>query len=421
MGRLMRRPTLVSAVLVGVLACSAAAASPAAAGLLPVAVNDSYTAVHGKLKTVGAPGVLGNDLQLGSGFKAKRVNDVDNGTLDLKADGSFTYRSKASFVGTDTFTYRVDGGILGLSNIATVTISVTNDAPVARPDAYTAVADVDRSIPRPGVLGNDDDADGDHLTIDVVQEPAHGNLDEHDDGSFKYKADKGFSGNDTWSYRVWDGIAWSNTVTVTMTVSLPATPKPTPAPTPQPTPQPTPTTTPRPTPRPTVVPLPTLPPLPTIGPLPSVLPQPTPTRPPTPKPSRSPSPPPTASPSATATAPSTDATGGTIGPGGPISSARPSPNTSPAASSAPSAAAQPPFTLPSVDDGGKLEFDTGTVTFESFEWAVPALVLTVPGILIVIAVLAQALIGLAWLPIARRWLGGDRRRRRVRAAGSAAR
>ena len=417
----MRRPTLVSAVLVGVLACSAAAASPAAAFLLPVAVNDSYTAVHGKLKTVGAPGVLGNDLQLGSGFKAKRVDDVDNGTLDLKADGSFTYRSKASFVGTDTFTYRVDGGILGLSNIATVTIGVTNDAPVARPDAYTAVADVDRSIPRPGVLGNDDDADGDHLTIDVVQEPAHGNLDEHDDGSFKYKADKGFSGNDTWSYRVWDGIAWSNTVTVTMTVSLPATPKPTPAPTPQPTPQPTPTTTPRPTPRPTVVPLPTLPPLPTIGPLPSVLPQPTPTRPPTPKPSRSPSPPPTASPSATATAPSTDATGGTIGPGGPISSARPSPNTSPAASSAPSAAAQPPFTLPSVDDGGKLEFDTGTVTFQSFEWAVPALVLTVPGILIVIAVLAQALIGLAWLPIARRWLGGDRRRRRVRAAGSAAR
>ena len=417
----MRRPSLVSALLVGVLACSAAAASPAAAGLLPVAVNDSYTAVHGKLKTVGAPGVLGNDLQLGSGFKAKRVNDVDNGTLDLKADGSFTYRSKASFVGTDTFTYRVDGGVLGLSNIATVTISVTNDAPVARPDAYTAVADVDRSIPRPGVLGNDDDADGDHLTIDVVQEPAHGNLDEHDDGSFKYKADKGFSGNDTWSYRVWDGIAWSNTVTVTMTVSVPATPKPTPAPTPQPTPPPTPRPTPAPTPRPTVVPLPTLPPLPTIGPLPSDLPQPTPTRPPTPKPSRSPSPPPTASPSATATARSTDATGGTIGPGGPISSARPSPNTSPAASSAPSAAAQPPFTLPSVDDGGKLEFDTGTVTFQSFEWAVPALVLAVPGILIVIAVLAQALIGLAWLPIARRWLGGDRRRRRVRAAGSAAR
>jgi hypothetical protein len=39
------------------------------------------------------------------------------------------------------------------------------------------------------------------------------------------------------------------------------------------------------------------------------------------------------------------------------------------------------------------------------------LVLTVPGLLIVIAVLAQSLIGLAWLPVTRRWLGNDRRRR----------
>ena len=152
-GRLMRRSRVSAALLVGLLACSGAAAAPAAAGVLPVAVNDSYTAVHGKLKTVGAPGVLGNDIQLGSGFKAKRVNDVDNGTLDLNADGGFTYRSKPTFVGTDTFTYRVDGGMLGLSNIATVTITVTNDAPVARPDAYSAVADVDKIRPAPGCPG----------------------------------------------------------------------------------------------------------------------------------------------------------------------------------------------------------------------------------------------------------------------------
>jgi hypothetical protein len=76
-------------------------------------------------------------------------------------------------------------------------------------------------------------------------------------------------------------------------------------------------------------------------------------------------------------------------------------------------ATEPPFTLPSVDDGGQLELDTGGLTFDSFEWAVPALVLTVPGILIVIAVLVQTIIGLAWLPVARRWLEGDRRRRRV--------
>jgi hypothetical protein len=40
------------------------------------------------------------------------------------------------------------------------------------------------------------------------------------------------------------------------------------------------------------------------------------------------------------------------------------------------------------------------------EWAVPALVLTVPGLLLVIAVTAQLAGGLAWLPVARRWLAG---------------
>ena len=56
--------------------------------------------------------------------------------------------------------------------------------------------------------------------------------------------------------------------------------------------------------------------------------------------------------------------------------------------------------------------DASSISFAGFEWAVPALVLTVPGILIVIAVVVQAMIGLAWLPVARRSLDNDRRRRR---------
>jgi hypothetical protein len=62
-----------------------------------------------------------------------------------------------------------------------------------------------------------------------------------------------------------------------------------------------------------------------------------------------------------------------------------------------------------------------SVSFSGFEWAVPALVLTVPGILIVIAVAVQTMIGLAWLPVARRWSDGDRRRRRPGFAGVSAR
>ncbi len=54
------------------------------------------------------------------------------------------------------------------------------------------------------------------------------------------------------------------------------------------------------------------------------------------------------------------------------------------------------------------------VGFDAFlEWAVPALVLSVPGLLLLIAVLAQMAGGLLWLPMVRRWLGGvgDRKHR----------
>jgi hypothetical protein len=38
-------------------------------------------------------------------------------------------------------------------------------------------------------------------------------------------------------------------------------------------------------------------------------------------------------------------------------------------------------------------------------WGVPSLILSVPGLLLVLAIGAQALGGLAWLPVARRRLG----------------
>jgi hypothetical protein len=403
-GRLTR---LVAASAAGLLVVAAFAGAPRVqAGILPVAVNDAYSAVHGKLRTVAAPGVLGNDLQLGGGFTADLTNDVDHGTLDLDPDGGFTYRSDEDFVGTDSFRYRVDGGLLGLSNIAIVTITVTNDAPVASPDAYTAVADVEKTINAPGVLGNDDDDDGDGLTMDVVSEPAHGNLNEDDDGSFRYKADDDYSGTDTWTYRAWDGFAWSNTVTVSMTVSgPPATPRPTPTPTPRPTPTPTPPST--------LPPLPSIP-LPSIA-LPTLFPQPTPT--PSMRPSSGPTDRPTATPAPSAQPASSDGTRPPTAssdpgaPAGPVGSSGGSSSAAlPSVGPAPSAPVDA-FVVPVSDAGSGVEIDAGAVSFDSFEWAVPALVLTVPGMLIVIAVLVQGLIGLAWLPLVRRSLGDDRRRR----------
>jgi hypothetical protein len=59
--------------------------------------------------------------------------------------------------------------------------------------------------------------------------------------------------------------------------------------------------------------------------------------------------------------------------------------------------------LPRIDGLG----DIDVVGFAALiDWAVPALVLSVPGLLLLIVILAQMLGGLFWLPVARRWLGG---------------
>jgi hypothetical protein len=42
----------------------------------------------------------------------------------------------------------------------------------------------------------------------------------------------------------------------------------------------------------------------------------------------------------------------------------------------------------------------------AFDWAIPGLVLSIPGMLLVLAIGAQAIGALAWLPLVRRRIGG---------------
>ena len=71
-----------------------------------------------------------------------------------------------------------------------------------------------------------------------------------------------------------------------------------------------------------------------------------------------------------------------------------------------------PFALTAASDPGSVQLDDPIVTFGNVEWAVPALVLTVPGLLLILAVLTQLFAGALLVPVARRWLDGDRRARR---------
>jgi len=75
----------------------------------------------------------------------------------LNSDGTFTYRPIADFNGVDTFTYRVNDGVLTSNNIGTVTINVVtvNDAPVGGVDTQTTDEDVPLNLSESVLLAND--------------------------------------------------------------------------------------------------------------------------------------------------------------------------------------------------------------------------------------------------------------------------
>ncbi len=96
----------------------------------PQAVDDSYSVDTGMVLEVNeSEGVLANDVGVdGGSLSAILVDEPQNGTLTLNADGSFVYTPETGFVGTDTFTYRA-ATVASSSEIATVTIEVGDLTP----------------------------------------------------------------------------------------------------------------------------------------------------------------------------------------------------------------------------------------------------------------------------------------------------
>lgn len=193
----------------------------------PVAVDNTYAATEDVPLTIALPGVLANDSDVdGDVLRAVRVTNPARGALVLNANGSFTYSPNANFNGVDSFTYRVNDGLLD-SNTVTVSIQVAavNDIPVAAADAYATNQDTSLNVPARGVLNNDVDADGETLTAVLAAGPAHGAVTLNADGSFLYTPAAGYSGADSFTYRAADASSSSAVTTVSLNVvaAVPAT------------------------------------------------------------------------------------------------------------------------------------------------------------------------------------------------------
>ncbi|HET7674188.1 MAG TPA: Ig-like domain-containing protein, partial [Gammaproteobacteria bacterium] len=135
-------------------------------------------------------------------------------TITDAATGAYSYQADSGYLGAASFTFKVNDGALD-SNTATITVTVTNAAPVATDVALTAHENeaVNGTLPA-------SDANGDALKFALGTAPAHGTakITDANTGAFTYTPAADFTGNDSFTFAANDGAANSNAATVTITV-----------------------------------------------------------------------------------------------------------------------------------------------------------------------------------------------------------
>ena len=191
----------------------------------PVANDDSFSGTEDVAVTGNVLADNGNgpdsDTE-GVQLSVTLLTQAANGEVDLDADGDFTYTPNQDFNGTDSFTYSVSDQAGGTDD-ATVNISLSpvNDAPVANDDSFSAnfETQVSGDLLANNGAGVDSDVDGDPLTVNTTPEtaPSNGSVTIDASGSFTYIPNAGFSGTDSFVYRLTDGNL-SDTATVNITV-----------------------------------------------------------------------------------------------------------------------------------------------------------------------------------------------------------
>ena len=211
--------------------------SPSNTATISVSVNAPPTAADDSISTpIDTPAVVSvtaNDSDSDGVIDAATV-DLDpstagqqttlavagEGTFSVDGAGNVTFTPEPSFTGVSAISYTVNDNDGGVSNTATIQVTILNNGPLANDDTAHTPAGVPAEIP---VLANDSDPEGNalSLTLTPVTPPSNGVVTLLPDGNVTYTPNPGFSGVDTFVYEVCDALGACDTAQVTVTVSTP--------------------------------------------------------------------------------------------------------------------------------------------------------------------------------------------------------
>lgn len=133
-------------------------------------------------------------------------------------DGNYAYYTPiADYYGSDSFTYTINDDNGGTSTATVyITVAGVNDLPVANDDTVTVDFNITDNII--DVLANDDDPDGDVISIDsIVSQPMNGTATKAGD-IILYTPNEGFIGTNYFEYNITDGKGGNDTAVVTVNV-----------------------------------------------------------------------------------------------------------------------------------------------------------------------------------------------------------
>lgn len=179
----------------------------------PNAVNDSRTVT--KNGFVDIP-VMANDTDAGQDAIEVISNTTPTHGMALNlGNGIIRYLPTANYTGSDSFVYtlRDEDGATDTATVS-LTVSAVNNPPVAGDDAIVvAISGSQVFDPR----GNDTDADGNSLTVTARTNGAHGTV-AYTGTSLTYTPTTGYSGEDTFTYTISDGVGGTDTANVYVNV-----------------------------------------------------------------------------------------------------------------------------------------------------------------------------------------------------------